>query len=77
MSDIDIDRIRYLVKVLAEFEVLDEFAKENGGLGDNLFATALNPELSRVIIKARELRKELEDNALNIARKLVEVIDGE
>lgn len=76
MTDVDVYRIRFLVKALADFEEVDEFAKKHG-LGDATYATALNPELSRIIMKARGLRKELEDNALDIARKLVEVIDGE
>lgn len=76
MTDVDIDRVRVIVKVLADFEEVDEFAKKHG-LGDATYATALNPELSRIIMKARGLRKELEDNALNIARKLVDVIDSE
>lgn len=74
MSNVDIDRVRLLVKALADFEEVDEFAKEHG-LGDVTYATALNPELSRVIMKARVLRKELEDNALNLARALIETLD--
>lgn len=76
MSDVDIDRIRFIVKVLADFEVADEFAKRHG-LGDDTSATALNPGFSRVIMEARGLRKELEDNALNISRALIEMIDKE
>lgn len=76
MSDVDIDRIRFLVKALADFEEVDEFAKKHG-LGDATYATALNQELSRIIMKARGLRKELEDNALDIARALIETLDKE
>ena len=76
MNDVDIDRIRFLVKVLADFEAADEFAKKHG-LGDATSATALNPGFSRVITEARGLHKELEDNALNIARALIETLDKE
>lgn len=76
MSDVDIDRIRLIVKALADFEEVDEFAKKYG-LGDATYATALNPELSNVIMKARGLRNELEDNALNISRLLIDTLDKE
>lgn len=76
MSDVDIDRVRWLVKVLRNFEDIETLASEHG-LADDIINTALNPELSRISMEARELRKELEDNALDIARTLVEVIDGE
>lgn len=76
MTDVDIDRVRFLVKALADFEAVDEFAKKHG-LGDATYATALNPELSRIIMKARELHKELEDNALNISRLLIDTLDKE
>lgn len=76
MSDVDIDRIRLIVKALADFEEVDEFAKKHG-LGEYTYATALNPELSSIIMRARKLRKELEDNALDIARALIETLDKE
>lgn len=76
MTDVDIDRVRFLVKVLADFEAADEFAKKHG-LGEYTYATALNPGFSRVIMEARGLRKELEDNALDIARALIEMLDKE
>lgn len=76
MSDVDIERVRLLVRTLADFEVVDDFAKKHD-LGDATYATALNPELARIIMRARELRKELENNALNIARALIETLDKE
>ena len=76
MSDVDIDRVRWLVEVLQDFEDADEFAKKHG-IGENAYATALNPGWSKIIMEARELHKELEDNALNIARLLIETLDKE
>ncbi|WP_420100164.1 hypothetical protein [Corynebacterium sp.] len=75
MTDLDLDRLRWIVEALSDYETLDEFAKENRL--DHVDGIALNPALGGIIKKARALHKELEDHALNIARALVEALEGE
>lgn len=72
---LSMSRLRYLADALADFHEVENFLGSIDWDKDPS-AEILNPGMADAVNGARKLRRELEDNVVAIARRLVELDDG-